>query len=81
MTARFYSNFKPRQILRIDNTHRHIVVINHDQIVNAMTLQQVQNFHRSFSLCTVTGFSVIRSATNRSPIGNQIENAARNLRG
>ena len=38
--------FQPRQILRIDDAHWHVVVINHDQIVDAMTLQQVQNFHR-----------------------------------
>src|SRR6266576_4089465 len=37
-----------RQILRIDNAYWHVVVINHDQIVDAMTLQQVQNFHREF---------------------------------
>ena len=37
--------FQPRQILRIDNTYRHVVIINHDQIVDTMTLQQVQNFH------------------------------------
>src|SRR4030095_14958568 len=33
--------FQARQVLGIDNTNRDIVVINDDEIVNAMTLQQV----------------------------------------
>src|SRR4030095_6087788 len=34
--------FQPRHVARIDNTDWHMVVINHDQIVDAVTLQQVQ---------------------------------------
>jgi hypothetical protein len=33
--------FQARQVLGIDNTDWHIVVIDDDEIVNAMTLQQV----------------------------------------
>jgi hypothetical protein len=30
--------------LRIDDAHRHIVVIDHDQVVDAMAFEQIQNF-------------------------------------
>ena len=36
---------QPREVLRIDNADRLLVVINHDQIVDAMALEQVENFH------------------------------------
>lgn len=41
---------KPRQVLRINNPHRNFVVIDHDQIIDAVALQQIQNFDRELVL-------------------------------
>jgi hypothetical protein len=43
--ARCLQQLQPREVLRIDNADRLLVVINHDQIVDAMALEQVENFH------------------------------------
>ena len=37
-----------RQVLRIDNADGHIVVIDDNKIIDAVPLQQVQNFDRQF---------------------------------
>jgi hypothetical protein len=37
--------FQARQILRINNADRHAVIIDHDQVIDAMTFQQIKNFH------------------------------------
>ena len=39
---------EPREVLRINDPNRHIVVIDHDQIVDPMAFEQVQNFDREF---------------------------------
>ena len=40
--------FQSRQILRINNADGSVVVVNHDQIVDAMTLEKVENLDRKF---------------------------------
>ena len=37
-----------REVLRIDNADWHIVVIDNNKIIDAMPLQQVQNFDCEF---------------------------------
>lgn len=36
--------FQPGQILRIDDADGHAAVVDHDQIIDAMTLEQIQDF-------------------------------------
>ena len=37
-----------REVLRINDPNRHIVVIDHDQVVDAMALKEIQDFDREF---------------------------------
>ncbi len=39
-----------REILRIDNADWDLVIIDHDEIVDPMALEQVENFHRELVL-------------------------------
>ncbi len=39
-----------RQILRIHYPDRRVVIVNNNQIVDAMALQQIKNFHGQFVL-------------------------------
>jgi hypothetical protein len=40
--------FQPRQILGIDDPDRNAVIINHDQVVDAVALEEIKNFNREF---------------------------------
>lgn len=42
--------FEPRQILRIDDADGGFVVVDDDEVVDAMLLKQVQDFDREFVL-------------------------------
>ena len=51
MGARTYTRLEQlqaREVLRIDDAHRHIVIIDHDKVVDAMAIQQIQNLDRQF---------------------------------
>jgi hypothetical protein len=34
--------------LRIDDPNRHVIVIDYDQVVDAMALEEIQDFDREF---------------------------------
>jgi len=42
--------FQPRQILRINNADRRVVVVNDDEIIDAMAFQKIENFDGQFVL-------------------------------
>ena len=39
-----------RQVLRIDNADRGLAIVDHDEIIDAMALEEIQNFHGEFVL-------------------------------
>ena len=40
--------FQPRQILGIDDPDRNAVIINHDQVVDAVAFEEIKNFNGEF---------------------------------
>src|SRR5437763_11648306 len=42
--------FQPRQILRINNADRRVVVVNDDEIIDTMAFQKIENFDGQFVL-------------------------------
>jgi len=41
---------QPRQVLRIDNSDRHICIIDYDEIIDPVAFEQVQDFYGQFVL-------------------------------
>ena len=54
------------QVLGIDDAHRRLAVVDDDQVVDAMTFEEVQHFHGEFVL--VDGHRIQRHEITYEPV-------------
>jgi hypothetical protein len=43
MLSESLEQLQSREVLRIDNANWHVVIVNHDKVIDAMTFEQIKN--------------------------------------